>query len=187
MSSLVLDLGLPSSNGYVPIRKQAKPLAMAKDRERSCIRLQRMIIGRRGGTLLAFFISAISLLMLVNVASRVYSPSSKPVPDDGPPSDMIFNEQHQNLSSDNMQFSSFSSPPPLEIMDRFQGHKDINVSFSSSPPPLERLERIRRLRIDNHQHSLFPLRSSDHPLPPGHPCQSFTLPPPPADKKRTGP
>lgn len=24
-------------------------------------------------------------------------------------------------------------------------------------------------------------------LPPGHPCNSFTLPPPPADKKRTGP
>lgn len=24
-------------------------------------------------------------------------------------------------------------------------------------------------------------------LPPGHPCNSFTLPPPPADRKRTGP
>lgn len=24
-------------------------------------------------------------------------------------------------------------------------------------------------------------------LPSGHPCNSFTLPPPPADKKRTGP
>lgn len=24
-------------------------------------------------------------------------------------------------------------------------------------------------------------------LPPGNPCESFTLPPPPADKKRTGP
>lgn len=24
-------------------------------------------------------------------------------------------------------------------------------------------------------------------LPPGHPCEKFTLPPPPADKKRTGP
>lgn len=24
-------------------------------------------------------------------------------------------------------------------------------------------------------------------LPPGHPCNSFSLPPPPADKKRTGP
>ena len=24
-------------------------------------------------------------------------------------------------------------------------------------------------------------------LPPGHPCHSFALPPPPADKKRTGP
>lgn len=24
-------------------------------------------------------------------------------------------------------------------------------------------------------------------LPPGHPCNSFTLPPPPADKKRSGP
>lgn len=24
-------------------------------------------------------------------------------------------------------------------------------------------------------------------LPPGHPCNAFTLPPPPADRKRTGP
>ncbi|KAH7315082.1 hypothetical protein KP509_21G033000 [Ceratopteris richardii] len=31
------------------------------------------------------------------------------------------------------------------------------------------------------------LLSSDQPLPPGHPCHGFTLPPPPADKKRTGP
>lgn len=28
---------------------------------------------------------------------------------------------------------------------------------------------------------------ADNPLPFGHPCQEFTLPPPPADKKRTGP
>ncbi|KAI5069324.1 hypothetical protein GOP47_0015625 [Adiantum capillus-veneris] len=42
----------------------------------------------------------------------------------------------------------------------------------------------------NHKnHSSLPrsLLSSDQPLPPGHPCQGFTLPPPPADKKRTGP
>ncbi|KAH9315826.1 hypothetical protein KI387_024453, partial [Taxus chinensis] len=32
-----------------------------------------------------------------------------------------------------------------------------------------------------------PIASSDPSLPPGHPCQHFTLPPPPADKKRTGP
>ncbi|MCO5554083.1 hypothetical protein L7F22_007609 [Adiantum nelumboides] len=31
------------------------------------------------------------------------------------------------------------------------------------------------------------LLSSDQPLPPSHPCHGFTLPPPPADKKRTGP
>lgn len=40
---------------------------------------------------------------------------------------------------------------------------------------------------ENHSNLPRSLLSSDQPLPPGHPCQGFTLPPPPADKKRTGP
>lgn len=43
---------------------------------------------------------------------------------------------------------------------------------------------IPEMHSNNHKN---PLLSSDQPLPPGHPCQGFTLPPPPADKKRTGP
>lgn len=49
---------------------------------------------------------------------------------------------------------------------------------------------IPEMHSNNHKnHSNLPrsLLSSDQPLPPGHPCQGFTLPPPPADKKRTGP
>lgn len=32
-----------------------------------------------------------------------------------------------------------------------------------------------------------PVYFKGYTLPPGNPCESFTLPPPPADKKRTGP
>lgn len=39
---------------------------------------------------------------------------------------------------------------------------------------------------DGHKVS-WSLVSSDQPLPHDHPCKNFTLPPPPADKKRTGP
>lgn len=32
-----------------------------------------------------------------------------------------------------------------------------------------------------------PAYFTGYTLPPGNPCETFTLPPPPADKKRTGP
>lgn len=32
-----------------------------------------------------------------------------------------------------------------------------------------------------------PVYFKGYTLPPGNPCESFTMPPPPADKKRTGP
>lgn len=32
-----------------------------------------------------------------------------------------------------------------------------------------------------------PMHFLGYSLPQGHPCNSFTLPPPPADRKRTGP
>ncbi|KAI5081123.1 hypothetical protein GOP47_0004306 [Adiantum capillus-veneris] len=183
MNSLVLDLGHLPSTGLVQGRKQTK--VSAKDRERSCLRLQRLIIGRRIGTFLAFFISAISLLMLFNITSRVTAPKS--ASDYDTPPDMIFNNQHQNLSMKDIQFSVSSSLHPE--------HETMGVrptSLSSIPPPRESLPKFQKAgtpmqRIDSYQHGPWPWFSSDHPLPLGHPCQGFALPSPPADKKRTGP
>lgn len=185
MSSLVLDLGQAPSNGLLQGRKQTKVLAMTKERDRSCLRWQRLIISRRIGTLLAFFLSALSLLVLLNITSRVTGPKS--ASDDDPPPDMMFSKQNQNFTTKNFQFSVPNSLP--------QKHESIGVlpaSFSSSPPPPGRLLKIRGAgfpmqRIDVYQHGPWPLFSSDRPLPLSHPCQGFTLPAPPADRKRTGP
>lgn len=49
------------------------------------------------------------------------------------------------------------------------GPQSNNVTFSLALPPPP--------------HAVF----LGYTLPPGHPCNLFTLPPPPADKKRTGP
>ena len=47
---------------------------------------------------------------------------------------------------------------------------------------------IRNPRLDNHKNmTISSYMSSDQPLPPDHLCHGFTLPPPPSDKKRTGP
>ncbi|MCO5610122.1 hypothetical protein L7F22_064357 [Adiantum nelumboides] len=183
MNSLALDLGHPPSNGLVQGRKQIK--VSAKDRERSCLRLQRLMIGRRIGTLLAFFISALSLIMLFSMTSRFTA--SKSTSDDDTPPDTIFKSQHQNFSMKDIHFPVSNSLPPE--------HESMGIrppSFSSTPPPRDRLQKIRRAgfpmqRIDSYHHGAGPLFSSDYPLPLGHPCQGFTLPPPPADRKRTGP
>ncbi|KAE9591736.1 hypothetical protein Lalb_Chr20g0121871 [Lupinus albus] len=61
-----------------------------------------------------------------------------------------------------------------------------SMSLSSSP------SMITMANIMGFQTSLVlppppPGYFMGYTLPPGHPCNSFTLPPPPADKKRTGP
>lgn len=41
--------------------------------------------------------------------------------------------------------------------------------------------------LANEEERTSPVYFTGYSLPPGNPCESFTLPPPPADKKRTGP
>lgn len=81
----------------------------------------------------------------------------------------IYREQTQNMHSQN-SFNNVVSHNSFSIMD-------------NQNPPVDTLETIEK-RI-----SPPPLPSYflGYTLPPGHPCNSFTLPPPPADKKRTGP
>ncbi|MCI19127.1 hypothetical protein A2U01_0040282, partial [Trifolium medium] len=71
------------------------------------------------------------------------------------------------------------------------GVQNINVnesiSISDSPPSLISAAKIAGFATN----LVLPLSPTSYflgyTLPPGHPCNSFTLPPPPADKKRTGP
>ncbi|KAK2393545.1 putative hexosyltransferase MUCI70 [Trifolium repens] len=71
------------------------------------------------------------------------------------------------------------------------GVQNINVnesmSISDAPPSLISAAKI----TDSATNLVLPLSPPSYflgyTLPPGHRCNSFTLPPPPADKKRTGP
>ncbi|KAJ4703487.1 Inner membrane protein oxaA [Melia azedarach] len=80
----------------------------------------------------------------------------------------------------------------------------LSINYSeSSPIYREQIKKIRNETSANlmeHQNSIAdtvgpiivfppppPSYFLGYTLPPGHPCNSFTLPPPPADKKRTGP
>lgn len=63
------------------------------------------------------------------------------------------------------------SPPNVDQVIHMESNSSIQNNegrvIAQSPPP--------------------PAYFSGYTLPPGNPCESFTLPPPPADKKRTGP
>ncbi|KAB2637361.1 hypothetical protein D8674_027895 [Pyrus ussuriensis x Pyrus communis] len=68
-----------------------------------------------------------------------------------------------NISVNNSITSSFSES------SRQHGAQSISMTFPLALPPPP------------------PAAFLGYTLPPGHPCNTFTLPPPPADKKRTGP
>lgn len=65
-----------------------------------------------------------------------------------------------------------------------------NREFSNEPdqknnvPPKQ--NSIGGIAVAGHP-PLPPVYFTGYTLPPGNPCEGFTLPPPPADKKRTGP
>ncbi|CAK9327431.1 unnamed protein product [Citrullus colocynthis] len=80
--------------------------------------------------------------------------------------------QHiQRVSINNSIIMSFRESSAEDIMDNSSNSlgKGIETSSLASPPPPP------------------PALFLGYTLPPGHPCKTFALPPPPADKKRTGP
>lgn len=73
--------------------------------------------------------------------------------------------------------------PSLHIGSAPASEEKVNVNGSSQSRILEALSSA---------YSLLPpppptVYFTGYELPPGNPCEHFTLPPPPADKKRTGP
>ncbi|CAL0300891.1 unnamed protein product [Lupinus luteus] len=61
-----------------------------------------------------------------------------------------------------------------------------SVSLSNSPPMIT-MTTAMGFKTNLILPPFPPRYFMGYTLPPGHPCNSFTLPPPPADKKRTGP
>lgn len=77
-------------------------------------------------------------------------------------------EDEQGVSVENI---SVNNSITISYLGSLQTHgpQSNNVTFSLALPPPP------------------PAVFLGYTLPPGHPCNLFTLPPPPADKKRTGP
>ncbi|CAL0309344.1 unnamed protein product [Lupinus luteus] len=76
--------------------------------------------------------------------------------------------------------------------DSQEGNNVQNISVNESMSLSNSPSMITMANIMGFQTSLVlppppPGYFMGYTLPPGHPCNSFTLPPPPADKKRTGP
>lgn len=76
-------------------------------------------------------------------------------------------------------------PPSLH----FNGSSGVNYSNIVATNE-EQNTNIRNLSFVGKDVLVFPpppMHFLGYTLPQGHPCNSFTLPPPPADRKRTGP
>ncbi|KAK5826977.1 hypothetical protein PVK06_021910 [Gossypium arboreum] len=87
-----------------------------------------------------------------------------------------------------------------EDQENHNGHK-VNDSLplnSSETPPMNEVQTVGIVNrvsfpidVERTEVRVMPPPPPSYflgyTLPPGHPCNSFTLPPPPADKKRTGP
>ncbi|XP_024524730.1 uncharacterized protein LOC9655520 isoform X1 [Selaginella moellendorffii] len=79
-------------------------------------------------------------------------------------------------------FSIVSLPrPPLQGEKQRSIFGSTNAANETSEAAAGAASVVEYLRL------LPPTSFLDPPLPHGHPCESFTMPPPPADKKRTGP
>ncbi|XP_057838268.2 probable hexosyltransferase MUCI70 isoform X2 [Cryptomeria japonica] len=88
-----------------------------------------------------------------------------------------------------IQSSRFSERPIADRFNNLDRHIVSNNSANLEISPKIKINEsvINRPIYQNQSRIHPPVASADPSLPPGHPCQHFTLPPPPADKKRTGP
>ncbi|XP_062096141.1 probable hexosyltransferase MUCI70 [Humulus lupulus] len=149
-------------NGVViPIQASRKPSKMLKERETIFHWICKFAGRKKVGMLLLCLISAAVFVWVLYVGKGEDSQ----------------NDHVQIISLNNsMALSLAQSSPPYEeqtnntTSSSSQSNNPIpvvNPSMVFPPPP--------------------PAVFLGYTLPPGHPCNSFTLPPPPADKKRTGP
>ncbi|VVA92851.1 unnamed protein product [Arabis nemorensis] len=136
---------------------RTKPSKMQKEREGIVHWICKFAGRKKVGMLLLFLISAVVFLRVLYVGKGEDSQEVQ-----GPPS------LHFNGSS-GVNYSNLLLPTNEEQNTNIHNisfvGKDV-VVFSPPSPPMHFL---------------------GYTLPQGHPCNSFTLPPPPADRKRTGP
>ncbi|XP_044497164.1 probable hexosyltransferase MUCI70 [Mangifera indica] len=172
---------LQNGGSLLPIQQtstRTKPSKMFKEKVGLVLWICKFAGRKKVGMLLLFVISAAVFIWVLYVGKGEHTQETDHVPNISFNSSIfvnfseytpIYREQTQNMHSQN-SFNNVVSHNSFSIMD-------------NQNPPVDTLETIEK-RI-----SPPPLPSYflGYTLPPGHPCNSFTLPPPPADKKRTGP
>uniref|UniRef100_A0A0D6R272 TOD1/MUCI70 glycosyltransferase-like domain-containing protein n=2 Tax=Araucaria cunninghamii TaxID=56994 RepID=A0A0D6R272_ARACU len=169
------SLVIASSLAPLNLRKVGKGGVSPSGRERLGFWICRMVGRRRAGMSLLVLVSVLVFIsflfslnkdedgLLVVPATQSSRVLERPIAD-----------RRNTLGHLSVSSNSSILGTPSKKDHNLQPHKVNSTPLFSLP--LENKSRIHP-----------PVASSDGSLPPGHPCQHFTLPPPPADKKRTGP
>ncbi|XP_008442599.2 probable hexosyltransferase MUCI70 [Cucumis melo] len=148
------------NNVVSPIQTARKPSKMMKEKDYLFPWICKFVGRKKVGMLLLCVVSAAVFLWVLYV---------------GKGEDTREGQQIQRVSINNSIVMSFRESSAEDIMDNSSSSlaKGIETSSSAPPPPPPPPPP--------------PALFLGYTLPPGHPCNNFALPPPPADKKRTGP
>ncbi|WOL17073.1 hypothetical protein Cni_G25862 [Canna indica] len=160
-----LQNGAVLSNQSPPlsVRKPSKmSLSGSREKERILPRIFKFA-GRRKVGMLLLLVASVAVLSFISVVSKDEDASASP------DSHMGFTDHVKNFVNPSRPLLNNIRPPPMIP------EKEANVDITSkSIHESEITQNVTKIAVPT-----VP--------PPPHPCESFTLPPPPADKKRTGP
>ncbi|KAJ0017955.1 hypothetical protein Pint_10562 [Pistacia integerrima] len=172
---------LQNGGSLLPVQQTStriKPSKMFKEKEGLVPWICKFAGRKKVGMLLLFVISAAVFVWVLYVGKGEDTRETDHVPNISFNGNFtvnyseptpIYREQTQNMYNQN-SFNNMDNHNSFSIVDNqnplLNTGETIENRIFPPPPP-----------------SYF----LGYTLPPGHPCNSFTLPPPPADKKRTGP
>ncbi|KAL5997652.1 hypothetical protein ACLOJK_008582 [Asimina triloba] len=170
--SLQNSFVLPIQTSPATARKPQKMLLPGGPREKERLMpwIYKMACRRRVGMFLLVIVSVGVFLSLIDASSQHNSPPTSGDEDSIGGGNLTYVSKVQSASVENKTWPLLPPPPPpLPPL---------------SPPPLLLPPPPSPLLLPPPPPYYPPLMSI---LPHGHPCETFALPPPPADKKRTGP
>ncbi|XP_039116547.1 uncharacterized protein LOC120251962 [Dioscorea cayenensis subsp. rotundata] len=175
-SAVVAVSPLPTHSTPPPPPSARKPSKMllpgSRDKER-CLAWICKLAGRRRVGMLLLLIASAAVLLSFSIVSKDYDVSA------GSETNLNFSDQLKNITNIGRGSTGFSRSSLIPS-------RDDNRVNSSPPPPFLGLEQLQA-NIENETWSSPASLLQHYQIPARHPCEHFAFPPPPADKKRTGP
>ncbi|KAL6991071.1 putative hexosyltransferase muci70 [Sarracenia purpurea var. burkii] len=147
-----------------PLASARKPPKMFKEKESLFHWISKFVGRKKVGMLLLCVVSAAVFVWVLYVGKG----------EDG--------QEHEHIQS--IRFNNSMSVTYTESTQIHGGQNNENGAFF---PVLDKVGRSENITPPPSPPPAPPAYFTGYTLPPGNPCESFTLPPPPADKKRTGP